>query len=1062
MEHLALEIFDMATEDDPKPTGSKYAVLDPDQSITVTETSEIFASGDVWSHSFTLNVHANAHVFGTSGDIHGSRMHERIDRRRARLWADGLPLLLGYLRLGDEASVSADGDVDVTFESGQKTFEEMIEGGKANQVPLMGDVRIGVALWRKRHVRFGLKMSASIVFETNPIGIGSSSGEITTAGGDSVIAFESDGVESPVQEYPRMVFPKGTFTSKTAGADGNVDCLNTDSPYDAEHPFCNVALCYQRYGYEKKDDSGNVITDYNTEPEAQRGYEYMPADRVNSAPNFFVIYWIRALMRKLGIHIEENQMEDVEDLRRLFLVNTKCEHRIPKSISVSEREGIGRYTFSGHRLVPEAFRAADTHHQYTRFEKLVDTDESKFAAKIKSISCPDAGRYPAVKRLDIKVNSVEPWSFAEKERYEEENSILYDAFATSDCFPDVDISEVIKAVENGFGVRFLFSHDYQRVRIVLLRNVFNSKDVQDIKCDIIEEEKVENNTRGFRMTYGNSEDTHFYYKGFADMLPHKKAMWIDDSDDHDYSHWDLDADYADVIHKVSAFNKTCYVTPVNGNAYGVKVDKDAKRYADLHPSLFEFAGFMDAEDGDCTGDEETVKEISMGFTPAIMNDLNMEAERNNTAVQRFALFVDERMRPRRPDLDDLTPPASYNDADAYYDVDSLYQKHGPDAGDGNMTRDDGTVAPGEFAVKSDMSATVSGLKARIPTFWDWARQSNWNVEFDIDGSVSEGYRLYLQDNYEPNDDGVPPVETHDWGLMLGIMRGSGSDAGVDYAADPDDGEDNETWEIRPGSSVTSHPDTCDSYGNEWDYKNSRTFSPQDAEVLYGELFPAANASFSNVRSYGVSIFEIRNDTGDMYSALVMTPIQPGNPVQERHLREYVCTLSGHSDEEIMRMDREGGMGFQNTIVELSSSYERCVTCREVIRLSWGYTNTVTIDGGVSSRIGRFSLKLRAEKPNPYFNPSQPETSTNHRYLHIDNENLQGRGLCDTFYKEYSYWVRNARIVKRTVHMGLAQLLAIEKTKRVRVGDVMGLVRKVQYSISNKTGLGDVTMEIMYI
>jgi len=71
-------------------------------------------------------------------------------------------------------------------------------------------------------------------------------------------------------------------------------------------------------------------------------------------------------------------------------------------------------------------------------------------------------------------------------------------------------------------------------------------------------------------------------------------------------------------------------------------------------------------------------------------------------------------------------------------------------------------------------------------------------------------------------------------------------------------------------------------------------------------------------------------------------------------------------------------------------------------------------------------------------------------------------LCDQFYKEYSYWIRNARIVKRTVRMTLAQLQTIDKTKRVRVGDVTGFIRKVQYSVSNQSGLGTVAMEIMYI
>ena len=121
-----------------------------------------------------------------------------------------------------------------------------------------------------------------------------------------------------------------------------------------------------------------------------------------------------------------------------------------------------------------------------------------------------------------------------------------------------------------------------------------------------------------------------------------------------------------------------------------------------------------------------------------------------------------------------------------------------------------------------------------------------------------------------------------------------------------------------------------------------------------------------------------------------------------------------------------------------------------------------IDNGIGSRYGRFSLKLRAEKPNPYFNPAQPESASNRRYLEITNDNLKGRGLADQFYKEYSYWIRNARIVKRTVRMELAQLLAIDKTVRVTVGDVTGFINKMQYSVSNKTGLGMVTMEIMYI
>jgi hypothetical protein len=115
MENLALEIFDLPTTEVKNPTTSKFATLEEDASITITDTSEIFASGDVWSYSFRLNVRANAHIMGSVGDLHGSRLHDVLDHRRARLWVEGIAIYLGYLRLGDEAEVDSEGNIDVTF-----------------------------------------------------------------------------------------------------------------------------------------------------------------------------------------------------------------------------------------------------------------------------------------------------------------------------------------------------------------------------------------------------------------------------------------------------------------------------------------------------------------------------------------------------------------------------------------------------------------------------------------------------------------------------------------------------------------------------------------------------------------------------------------------------------------------------------------------------------------------------------------------------------------------------------------------------------------------------------
>lgn len=1100
MEHLALEVFDLATTENPNPTGSQYAVLEPDATITITDTSEMFADGDVWSYDFKLNIPANAHLFGTAGDIHGSRLHEQINKRKARLWVEGVPLYLGYLKLGDEAEVDAKGNVDVSIESGRKTFEELIEGAKANQVPLMDDVMIGVALWRKRKVTIEakLRLSATVTGQWSGDDTQVYNSHLTdNAETDTTMTYTVDGENDneSVQQYPRMVFPKGSFKNLSTNATDTIDCLNTDTPYDDSHPYCNTALCYQKYGYTRTYVNNGTTTtreDYSSDPEAQRGYEVMPANRVNSAPNFFVIYWIRALMKHLGIYVEENQMMDVEDLRRLFFVNTNCAYREPKVIRGSNPDsGYTRYKFSdAGRLIAER-----------QIDNIKDDNLYGITSKNIQIGTPTKeGSWGSIHDIEVSDPSISVVSAKRVDsdiNYENNNSYLHDAFATPECFPNVDISEVVSALESGFGVRLLFSDDYKRVRIVLLRNIFRSQDVQTIQCDIVgEPTKTENSIRGFRMTYGDSEDTHFYYKGFADKLPHKKPYFVDDSDKHDYSKWNLNADYASLINKVSAFDKTCYVDPATGDAYVIKVDKDAKRYDDLRPSLFGCADFMDAEDGDCTGEDETIETINVGFTPAIMNDVNFEQERTTGETsQRFALFVDATMRARRPDLNDLEAPASYNDPDAVYDADKLYAKKKDE--DGNETAEyvygnmmlDGVVKPGEFAITSDTSFTASGkaleLEANLSVAYyiehgesystgkDWIKL-RYPVTCDFGGFALEGYRLYLQDNFEPNDTGISPIETHDWGLTLGIMRGSGSDAYVNYTADPNDGEGNYTWDIMAGSSVTAHPDTCDSYGNEWVYDGSvfvrtRTQAIEQLQLLW------PNSNISMIYSSGTTlrdedsyidevclhtVTDNEGNTINLLFARATGPTPVGTRLYDLTL-SYARTFSGMTVAQMYDYDRRN----RQILVEAGSSEERkdLLLGLQVRAFLWSDTtnaeNPLLVD---AHGTGRFSLKLRAEKPNPYFDPKQPESDSNRRYLEITNPNLRQRGLCDQFYKEYSKFIREARIAYIPVRMELAQLLTIDKTKRVRVGDVTGFIKKMQYTVSNKTGLGNVTMEIMYI
>ena len=1187
MEYLALEIFDLATKENPRPTGSKYATLSDDTTITIIDTSEIFASGDVWSHSFKLNVKANAHIFGTSGEIHGARLHDQINKRRARLWVMGLPLYLGYLKLDDEVDVDDDGNVDVSFESGQKTFEEMIDGINAREVSV-GDVPIGVALNRKRVCNIGGEPRFYIT------GLEAYVAKYDWLDGatSNVFGGSYPKILSPyTQRWPKMVKSYGKILDSNFNPISPApDYTNIQTPYDASHPFCNINICYP---FKSVNTDGEEVAGRGYTLRLARGKETTDGGdnqtRYNNAPNFYLLYFIDRLFKDMGINITENQAKDIEDMRRVFMLNYGCHYE--------EIENDSDYSDSTEHKTPTAPQSRfERYGQY--YMPIVDGDGEKRLLKdwdVSSITEHEDGPYigkillrdVSVIRVSdaqsLQLSSVEgrlldKWGIndesigfrsygldvSDNEKIHKAYS-AYLAYATGENYPNVEIGDIINAMKSMFGVRLLFNSDYSTVRIVMLKNILTSTDIQEIACDIVGENKKENSIRGFRMTYGKgTEDTSFYYKGFADLFQREAKTWKDTTDKHDYTQWDLNADYNEIKQYVSAFNKICYVTPLTGNAYIIKVDEDEEV---LFPSVFEAAPFMDAEDGDCSGDEETIEEVQVGATPVIMNQVG----------NSYASLFSSDMKAPSPDDDEKA-------------------QHIETCARGFLTSQD-----------FDGWGVVDGAGVD-PT-------KTFHVIGKLDLYPREGFKIRMEDNYAISNGGTPFDEA-DPGLCFGIMRSSGDDAFVSYYVDEND-NDNMTWDVVPGDGAIDHPDTCDDYGNLFDYNGQVAIRTRaDAEDALATLFPNSNAPFVKIKNnkeyviIGYATKRIADKDGKSVNVLFATqwgivgPTKtwdsPVETIDKSILDTYANDLSRIPESEFMDYDYVDG---RQIIVELNSSDERGKTLVELCRKLAVYNvRTVYISNGVGSRFGRFSLKLRAEKPNPYYINSLPDlvrtkqeaaeamtklyttcntdllnrhkvafadihaagwdcptsgyttaygvlhtiryedlsaheilwtpikqdgtimpyltwleylegfsglsadeilnydnehlildidstdqrneilqglqaiyyaedgenpkpvdiTPLNPRYLEITDENLQRRGLADRLYPEYSYFIRNARIVTKTVRMELAQLLSIDKTKKVHVGDIIGFIRKTQVTVSNKKGLGLVTMEILYI
>ena len=1039
MEHLSLEVFDRTG------TGSKFATLPEDTTITIVETSDVFASGNVWSHSFTLNAHANAHIFGSVGDMRGSRLHDLVDRRRARLWITGVPMYYGYLKLDAEAGIDREGNFEVKFECGQKTFEERIDGVSAREVSV-GDVPIGVAVNRVREVvnshdvliHFILDgLAAACEKDSNLKGISEKKWGLTIEGDAGVL-----NKTTHVQRWPKLVKSHGKVWNGDSVED--IDFTNVQTPYDAGHSFCNVNICYPLKVNKNGEEivgRGYTLRSAHDQPTTDGG-DYQT--RYNNAPNFYLLHFIDRLFKDMNIFVEENQALNVEDLKRVFMLNYGCHY------TEIEEEGT--------HLTP-ADKLSKYGQYYVPFVKegeisyllkdwnwgcqlgLLDNVSGKVLLKNVEIDNADTGDviYSAGS-IEGKITYYAGWNEFGDVPLHHDLSINskeiarsaysgYLAYATGDNYPNVDISEIIDAMKTMFGVRFLFNRDYTKVRIVLLRNIFRNSNVQRIDCEVLSQEKTDNNTRGFRVTYGKGkDDTSFYYKGFADLFQRAHKTWINNSDKHDYSQWDLDADYGTIKTSVSAMDKKCYVTPNTGNAYIVKVDEDEDV---LFPSLFENAAFMDAEDGDCSLSEtesETVEEIKIGATPAIPNEIG------NT----YAMLFNGEMK----------APAS----------------------------DDANSQP-KILTFGKLAKTV-----------DWIDEGTSSADVDyiikgkLDSYIAEGFHIKLEDNYSVAD-GDTPFDTADPGLCFGIMRGSGDNAFVRYSADPDDNEENDTWDVQPGSGAVCHPDTCDSYGNMFDYNGTlKVDTVAGAITALQQLWPNSNIDLVYtdghvIRDNSTCIktacgVTVTDSTGKKKVLLFASPVTRPTIQFIVMAGQYAWNFEGMTDEEMYQYD--AGANGNHWLVETDSSAERLKTLLELERRAFSAERPdgpMYIDHGVGSKYGRFSLKLRANKPNPEFDPLQeethydpehPELNTNPRYLHITDEDLQRRGIVPQFYSEYSYWVLNARVAVLETRMELAQMLTIDKSVRVEIAGITGFIRKMQFDVNNKTGMGTVKMEILYI
>ena len=170
------------------------------------------------------------------------------------------------------------------------------------------------------------------------------------------------------------------------------------------------------------------------------------------------------------------------------------------------------------------------------------------------------------------------------------------------------------------------------------------------------------------------------------------------------------------------------------------------------PSLFEVGGFGDFVTGDSGNEEE--EEIKINFSPVVLNDVTRHVKEVKNAD---------------PNLGQILA--------AYADVELL-----PD------DVFDGELPYISVASTFDPNTVISAVKMKSK----------------------------CPENYDFANDSEPPLRSYDAGYTLGIMRGPGNDAKIEYTRPNYDGEGNSSF-VFVESTYAFTADSCNNYGMFYDY-----------------------------------------------------------------------------------------------------------------------------------------------------------------------------------------------------------------------------------------------------
>lgn len=600
--------------------------------------------------------------------------------------------------------------------------------------------------------------------------------------------------------------------------------INVKDAYPLK-PFCNARVCYKHYDIDENGETSSNTVEQLPDVKEDVMYEnhgpiwVLEADRPQSGICFYVLFFLDCLFESLGVSFDKDALMEIGDLRRLCFFTTKCaynteplyyatkyEKEDPEVIAGLKKEGdikLGFFQKSakneaecynlfddvnawlesrgcGGKLalenpVDKSMQQIAYHKVTYEYEKVEDHRfHSSVSYQTKVTKVVD----PTVTTVEVGKDKVASITTKSTITGAQMSASVVRMFANEKNFPAESVSTVIESLENQFGIKFDYDYERKKVTAYLVRDVFRKQKPKprQFNTNVLSIAQLSEKITGVRVGYSEESDTKEQKNNINNKVK-------DYNTDYDYIDYPKESTvtslaYKDIIHQIFNNQMSVFVDKNTGNKYRVKIDSDFKNNNDMDPRLFEVGAYKGVEVGDCsTINDDFVQEFLSDFVPVGLVDVNYR--KALSASFDTVCFTDA-----------PSQPVAGNNIEGYATT----------------------------AVNGKLAQTILAANVDEDMEHEFIKQY---IRNPLSSTVADFYVteiLQLRESYDPSDtdDGNSPLQTHDWGLSIAVMRGGGTDSDTENFDYNYDGFGNSKWRTTVGEYALT-ADSVDPYGNVYDY-----------------------------------------------------------------------------------------------------------------------------------------------------------------------------------------------------------------------------------------------------